>query len=90
MIYLLTIILFITQLGDWWTTHTILERGGYEVNPIMKKLFDVFGVDITFCIKGMIVTQLGFYLGLQNIWYLGATIALYVIVLANNLYQLRK
>ena len=63
MIYLLTFILFLFQLADWYSTRTILAKGGYEQNPVMAFIFKHLGVDIGLGVKTILVTFLGFVAG---------------------------
>lgn len=62
MIYLLTIIFGLLQLFDWYSTVTIINRGGYEQNPVMAFVFKYVKPKIAMGIKGILVTWLGYLL----------------------------
>lgn len=83
-LYILTAILFLTQLGDWYTTRTILSKGGVELNPVAKKLMDEFGMDVALSLKTILVTAAGYWIGSQEVWLLVAVILFYVFVLIYN------
>ncbi len=80
----LTIILFITQALDYHTTTSILDKGGKELNPVMAKLFSLFGMRPTLVVKGTAVTALGYWLGTQNIYVLAAITAFYIGIILYN------
>lgn len=84
MIEILTAILFIQQLGDWYSTRTILNKGGVEQNPVMAKIFSVLGLDTALILKGLITTGVGYFVGTQFIYALVGLIVLYVWVLYHN------
>lgn len=84
MLYLLLIILFVEQLADWYSTRTILAKGGTEQNPVMAKLFAVLGVDVTLAIKTICTLAAGYYIGEQYIYGLILLILVYVWVLYHN------
>ena len=83
-LYILTAILFLTQLGDWYSTRTILSKGGVELNPVAKRLMDVFGMDGFLSAKTVVVTALGYYVGSQQWWLLVGLIVFYVFVVIYN------
>ena len=62
MIYLATLLFFVLQCGDWYTTRTILKAGGYEQNPVMVWFFNKFGVDQTLGVKTVLLGVLGYFL----------------------------
>ena len=80
----LTIALGILQLFDFYTTRTIISCGGYEQNPVMAKVFSLIGVDTALVIKGILVTVIGWIVGQQSIFVLGALVALYAAVIVHN------
>lgn len=80
----LTIVLAILQALDYYTTTTILGRGGVELNPIMKGLMDKLGVKPTLIVKGIIVTAAGYFLGEQQIAGLIAMVVVYIGIIAFN------
>jgi hypothetical protein len=84
MIYLLTFTFFILQLGDWYTTRTILKNGGYEQNPVMAFVFKYMNVDIVLCIKALVSTALGYLIGLEYPLILVGLIFVYFAVVIHN------
>lgn len=78
------------QLGDIYTTHTILKQGGRELNPVLAYLFGKFGHMPVLVVSKVIVVALA-YLYLLNVpVILGILSALYVYVVFNNYKQIRK
>lgn len=84
------------QFADYWTTAKILQRGGVELNPVMRLLFKGFGLR-----TGLIIAK--FYVALFVVvgawlgWFDGAAFALLAVlfgiygsVVSHNLYQYRK
>ena len=90
ILYALTALLAITQLGDWFTTRTILKEGGKELNSVMVKLFSIFGIDLTLLAKAVAVTVAGYYAGVGYMPVLVVLTAFYVVVVIHNALQLRK
>ena len=64
MIYLLTIIFGLLQLFEWYSTVTIINRGGYEQNPVMAFVFKFVKPNIAMGIKAILLTWLGYLLGM--------------------------
>ena len=83
-VLILALVLAITQLLDWYTTRTILNKGGYEQNPVMAKMFALLGVDAALVVKGILVVALGWFIGQQSIIVLQCLIILYVTVIIHN------
>lgn len=77
---------------DLYTTLTILKKGGVEKNPILLRVFALFGPE-----KSLVAMKLGLIAGA---WYIrteayalyamGAIVAIYTAVAVNNLIQLRR
>ncbi len=95
MIYILTILLLALQLLDWYTTRTILGRGGVELNPVMRRLFMEFDVDAILGIKALVVAAAGAWIGAQQVdyigsglWVLGGLCAIYAAVVMYNMRSL--
>jgi hypothetical protein len=84
MIYLFTFTLFTLQLGDWYTTRTILKNGGYEQNPVMAFVFKYMNVDIVLCITALVFTALGYLIGLEYPVLLVGLIFVYFAVVIHN------
>lgn len=83
MIYL-TVTLAITQLLDWYSTRTILSKGGVERNEIMAALFAKFGMDRVLGAKTIGVTAIGWWIGTQQPLVLIALTVFYIGVVVYN------
>ena len=84
MLIMLTVALAVTQLLDWYSTRTILRHGGRERNWIMAALFEDFGMDAVLCVKSVLVTAAGWWIGAQMIWVLAALVIFYIGILIYN------
>jgi len=84
----LTIILGVTQLGDLYTTRTILDKGGIEVNRLARKLMNVLTVDGYLALKAIITTVFGYYAGFAALPILVTLVVLYIFVVVYNIRQL--
>ena len=77
------------QVADWWTTVTILDKGGKELNPVLKYLMDKLGVDVAMTIKSVIAMICGLVLLHYPPWII-LLAAIYAGVVGWNLTQLKK
>jgi hypothetical protein len=85
----LTFVVFLTQLGDWYTTRTILkEPGGYEQNPVAKWFMTKLTVDGYLLAKLVFVTTL--IAVVANVYADLVTICLYTWVLYHNWQSMPK
>ena len=86
MIYILTFTFFILQLLDWYTTRTILKNGGREQNPLMNFLFNLNkeNVDLVMCIKALVSTAIGYFIGLAMPLLLVVLIIIYLLAVIHN------
>ena len=86
MIYILTLTFFILQLLDWYTTRTILKNGGREQNPVMNFLFHLNkeNVDLIMCIKALLSTLIGYFIGSAIPICLVILIVIYLFVVIHN------
>jgi hypothetical protein len=84
MIYLLTFTFFTLQLGDWYTTRTILKNGGREQNPVMAFVFKYINVDVALAIKGIITSVIGYFIGVIYPLALILLIVIYLAVVIHN------
>jgi hypothetical protein len=86
MIYLLTFTFFILQCLDWYTTRTILKNGGREQNPLMNFLFNLNkeNVDVIMCIKALVSTAVGYFIGLAMPLLLVILIIIYLVAVIHN------
>lgn len=77
------------QILDWYTTVTILEQGGRELNPVVRRLMDALGVEPALAVKSVLVMVCGMWL-LAYPAGLVLLVALYAGVVGWNLTQLKK
>jgi hypothetical protein len=63
MIYLLIVTFFILQCIDWYTTITILKRGGYEQNFVEVWVFKRANPSIVMGFKTVVLTFLAYVVG---------------------------
>jgi hypothetical protein len=84
MIYILSLTFFILQLLDWYTTHTILKQGGYEQNPVMSFVFKYLNVDVAMGIKAILLSLVGYAIGLVYPLLLVVLIVIYLAVVIHN------
>lgn len=85
----LLVALGVLQIADWYTTISILERGGKELNPVMRKAMELFGEEPALAIKGIVVLLCGFFL-MQHVFWLALLVIIYVLVVAWNTKELLK
>lgn len=84
------IILAALQFLDAWTTLRVLKEGGRELNPIMRDLFDLLGVEAALIVKGIAVVAVGYAcIGYQMAWLTWALCVWYSLVVAWNIRQMR-
>jgi len=90
MIEPLFIAFVILQLADIYTTKTILDDGGREINPLMAKAFEKFGVLPALVVSKIVVVGL-VYVYVQSYEIVMSLLVLfYLIVISNNFYQINK
>lgn len=79
------------QIGDAWTTYTIVKKqGGREINPIAKSVLDVFGVFVGLLVLKTLAVVLGLYLMLSGeAVFLASLDAMYAVVVWNNARQIK-
>lgn len=75
--------LSITQLLDWYSTRTILNKGGFEQNPVANKAMSIVGVDTYLFVKTVAVTAVGWYISPYP-WALALLVAFYMYVIVHN------
>lgn len=86
MIYTALTLLVLLQYADWWSTTVILRNGGREFNPVLRKLFDKFGVQKPLIAYKLFVCAAGgvlYYTGHHE--YIYALCGLYAAVVGLNL-----
>jgi hypothetical protein len=83
----LLVFFILLQIGDIYTTLTVLKQGGRELNPVLAKLFAKFDP-----LAVMVATKLA---GVWALWYADswmltfAACVVYVWVVANNWREIR-
>ena len=83
--YIIPILFALTQLGDWYTTRTILKQpGGEELNPIMSWLFKTFNVDFVLFVKTLALTTAVYFVCAYSIPIALILTVYYVWVVAHN------
>ncbi len=79
-------ILCALQVADIYTTQRILKNGGREINPVMAKLFDKFGVMPSLIVTKSLLLAAVFYADILAIQVL---CAIYSCVIIFNLRSLK-
>lgn len=87
---MIAFLLFIfLQFADAWTTITAINLGGREGNPIMEWFFKRLGVvETLFTLKSVSIVLAGLFL--FEHWAMWFLVAVYVVVVTHNVYQIRK
>lgn len=78
-IYLLA--LAALQVADAYTTIKVINAGGRELNPVIKKLMGIFGMLPALVIKGAVVVAVAWLL---EPLYVAAIAAVYTVVVVRN------
>lgn len=87
----LLVALGVLQLIDAGTTVEIIKRGGKEMNPLLDKLMKKVGViQALIVVKAAVIAFLYFIGPEVSPQILAIALFLYIAVVGNNLYQLRK
>jgi len=96
-IYLLTALIVGLQLTDYYTTWIVLNKGGTERNPIVRRLMDWFGVAIGLLVAklwagGILIAgaYLGWFESAQGVAILILLTVFYMLVVVHNYFNLRK
>lgn len=84
----LTVLLGLLQIGDLYTTRTILSNGGTVVNRLARKIMNVISVDGYLVLKAIITTVFGYFAGFAALPVLITLVVLYVFVVVHNFKQL--
>jgi hypothetical protein len=83
----LLVFFILLQIGDIYTTHSVLKQGGRELNPILAKLFEKADPIVVMVTLKLAAVWALWYV---NMW--GLTLAacvVYVLVVANNFREIR-
>lgn len=96
LIPLLAVLIVLCQFIDFATTYRIITNGGKEMNPVVKKLMDIFGLELglfiaKFYVAGFvwIGAMLGWFESEIGLIALLALAVLYVAVAVHNLRQMK-
>ena len=81
---LLTVAIFALGLFDWYSTRTILDKGGKEQNPVARKGMELFGIDGYLGGKAFAVAALGYFAGVQNLYFAVFILAVYIVAALHN------
>ena len=84
VLYVLVILLGLTQILDWYSTAMILDRGGVEQNPVAAKGIALLGLQEYLIVKGICVVILGAWIGSHSIYLLALLVLVYVAVIGYN------
>ena len=82
MLLTLTLVLFVLQLLDLYSTKKIIANGGHEQNPLMAYLFDKFGMMKVLTVKAIGLPAAAYVIGSEGA--LIALIIIYGLVLVHN------
>lgn len=86
-----TFLLFALQIADAYTTVVVLKRGGRELNPIMRYVFEAVGIEEALLLKAAVVTVIGYFVGQHTgVEYLTALVLFYLGIVLWNWGQLSK
>jgi hypothetical protein len=84
----LLVFFILLQIGDIYTTHTVLKQGGRELNPVLAKLFAKFDP---------LAVMVGIKLvGVWALWYVDmwmltlAACVVYAYVVNRNYWEIKK
>jgi len=83
--WLLLVTLASLQVADFVTTRIVLDRGGYEQNPVAVFFMKILTVNGFLVVKGIAVTAMGYYIGVNSLWLLAAVIMFYVWIIHHNM-----
>jgi len=86
LIFLVTFI--VLQIGDIYTTHTVLKQGGRELNPVLAKLFEKADPIVVMVTLKLAAVWALWYVDVYWITALACAVYLYVVV--NNYYEIKK
>ena len=89
VLYVLVILLGLTQILDWYSTTMILDAGGEEKNPVAKFGIKHLGQDAFLGLKAFAVIAVGWWLGTRSIYLLGLLVAVYIGIIIYTFLGLR-
>jgi hypothetical protein len=89
LFWLLLVTLAALQIADFITTRIVLDRGGYEQNPVAVFLMKLLTVDGFLTAKAILVTAIGYMVGQESLWLLVAVTAFYMWIIHHNLKSIK-
>jgi len=72
------------HLYDWWSTRTILAKGGVELNSVSRHGIDLLGVDGYLGTKFVLATGATYWVGTGSIWLALGLVLFYVGIAVYN------
>jgi hypothetical protein len=82
------IVFVLLNAADIYTTHTVLKQGGRELNPILAKLFEKADPLVVMVTLKLAAVWALWYVNVYWITALACAVYLYVVV--NNYYEIKK
>ena len=82
------IVFVLLNAADIYTTHTVLKQGGRELNPLLAKLFEQFDPIVVMVTLKLAAVWALWYVDVYWITALACAVYLYVVV--NNWYEIKK
>lgn len=93
MTYLLLSLLLLLQYYDGLTTYRVLQRGGRELNPLVRWCINKFGLlNGLLLVKGNLAVLITWttLVGLMPVWVLAGLCVFYIWVVYHNFTELAK
>lgn len=91
MIITLLILFIILQFLDGLTTYKVLSKGGVELNPVLNKIFSIFGWIPSLVVIKLIAIAAGIWMyANQQVEVLIALNLIYAYVVLHNFRQMNK
>jgi hypothetical protein len=88
--YALFLAFCVLQAVDAWSTLAVLEQGGREINPIMAKLFDLYGAFETLFVTKIVVAFFIWAVAIDSFVSLVILVVVYLLVVGNNMRELMR
>ena len=82
------IVFVLLNAADIYTTHTVLKQGGRELNPVLAKLFEKFDPIVVMVSLKLAAVWALWYLNVY--WVTALACAVYLYVVVNNWYEIKK
>ena len=82
------IVFVLLNAADIYTTHAVLKQGGRELNPVLAKLFEQFDPIVVMVTLKLAAVWALWYLNVY--WVTALACAVYLYVVVNNWYEIKK